>query len=115
MVLWLPFHFSVMASDFLGNSGIWCFALSYESNIHYYDGDLRYDRLKLVQRIKVCGMVMHLVCKQFNNGEQAYTPKQIHDLTEIPQQIVNQAVRELLHAKLLVEIRSEKKVVLKNL
>ena len=78
-------------------------------NIHYYDGDLRYDHLKLVQRVKVCGMVIHLVCKQFNNGEQAYTPKQIHDLTEIPQQIVNQAVRELLQAKLLVEIRSEKR------
>ena len=78
-------------------------------NIHYYDGDLRYDDLKLVQRIKVCGMVMHLVCKQFNNGEQAYTPKEIHELTNIPQQIVNQAVRELLLAKLLVEIRSEKR------
>ena len=78
-------------------------------NIHYYDGDLRYDHLKLAQRIRVCGMVMHLVCKRFNDGEQAYTPKEIHDLTEIPQQIVNQAVRELLQAKLLVEIRSEKK------
>ncbi len=78
-------------------------------NIHYYDGDLRYDDLKLVQRIKVCGMVMHLVCRQFNNGEQAYTPKEIHELTNIPQQIVNQAVRELLQAKLLVEIRSEKR------
>ena len=79
-------------------------------NIHYYDGDLRYDDLKLVQRIKVCGMVMHLVCRQFNNGEQAYTPKEIHELTNIPQQIVNQAVRELLQAKFLVEIRSEKRV-----
>ena len=29
-------------------------------NIHYYDGDLQYDHLKLVQRIKVCGVVMHL-------------------------------------------------------
>ena len=54
-------------------------------------------------------MVMHLVCKRFNEGEQAYTPKEIHELTEIPQQIINQAVRELLQAKLLVEIRNEKK------
>ena len=78
-------------------------------NIHYYDGDLQYDHLKLVQRIKVCGVVMHLVCRRFNQGEQAYTPKEIHDLTKIPQQIVNQSVKELLRARLLVEIRNGKK------
>ena len=78
-------------------------------NIHYYDGDLQYDHLKLVQRIKVCGVVMHLVCRRFNHGEQAYTPKEIHDLTKIPQQIVNQSVKELLRARLLVEIRNGKK------
>lgn len=78
-------------------------------NIHYYDGDLQYDHLKLVHRIKVCGVVMHLVCRRFNQGEQAYTPKEIHDLTKIPQQIVNQSVKELLRARLLVEIRIGKK------
>ena len=78
-------------------------------NIHYYDGDLQYDHLKLVQRIKVCGVVMHLVCRRFYQGEQAYTPKEIHDLTKIPQQIINQSVKELLRARLLVEIRNGKK------
>jgi hypothetical protein len=48
-------------------------------------------------------------CRRFNQGEQAYTPKEIHDLTKIPQQIVNQSVKELLRARLLVEIRNGKK------
>ncbi len=65
-------------------------------NIHYYDGDFRYDHLKLAQRIRVCGMVMHLVCKRFNEGEQAYTPKEIHDSTEIPQQISQSGCKRTL-------------------
>ncbi len=43
------------------------------TNIHYYDGDLQYDHLKLVPRIKVCGVVKCICCRRFNQGEQAYT------------------------------------------
>lgn len=78
-------------------------------NLHHYDLDLKYDHVKLEQRIKVCAVVMHQVCHRFNDGEQAFTPKDIHEVTKIPQQIINHAVKELLQAKLLVEIRSEKK------
>ena len=38
-----------------------------------------------------------------------FTPKDIHEVTKIPQQIINHAVKDLLQARLLVEIRSGEK------
>ena len=64
-------------------------------NLHHYDLDLKYDHVKLEQRIKVCAVVMHQVCHRFNDGEQAFTPKDIHEVTKIPQQIINHAVKDL--------------------
>lgn len=74
-------------------------------NLHLYEGDIEYGQLKLVTRMKVCALVMHHVCKRFGDGEKAYTPREIHEVTRLPQQIVNGAVDELLKAHLLVEIR----------
>lgn len=74
-------------------------------NSHLYDGGIEYQQLRLVTRLKVCALVMHHVCKRFSEGEDAYTPREIHEVTQLPQQIVNGAVEELLKARLLVEIR----------
>ena len=74
-------------------------------NLHLYEGDIEYGRLKLVTRMKICALVMHHVCKRFSDGEKAYTPREIHEVTQIPQQLVNGAIEELLKARLLVEIR----------
>ncbi len=80
--------------------------LSYiNQNLHHYDGDIQYDQLRVVARLKVCALVMHHVCKRFADGEKAYTPREIHEVTKVPQQVVNGAVEELLKARLLVEIR----------
>lgn len=100
-LLWLQISWAIVVFG-----ALLCYT---NQNLHHYDLDLKYDHVKLEQRIKVCAVVMHQVCHRFNDGEQAYTPKDIHDVTKIPQQIINHAVKELLQAKLLVEIRIEKK------
>lgn len=100
-LLWLQISWAIVVFG-----ALLCYT---NQNLHHYDLDLKYDHVKLEQRIKVCAVVMHQVCHRFNDGEQAYTPKDIHEVTKIPQQIINHAVKELLQAKLLVEIRSEKK------
>lgn len=78
-------------------------------NLHLYDGDVQYENLKLATRFKVCYLVMQLVCKRFSEGERAYTPREIHEVTKMPQQVVNGAVEELLKAGVLVEIKSKGK------
>ena len=100
-LLWLQISWAIVVFG-----ALLCYT---NQNLHHYDLDLMYDHVKLEQRIKVCAVVMHQVCHRFNDGERAYTPKDIHEMTKIPQQIINHAVKELLQAKLLVEIRSEKK------
>ena len=100
-LLWLQISWAIVVFG-----ALLCYT---NQNLHHYDLDLKYDHVKLEQRIKVCAVVMHQVCHRFNDGEQALTPKDIHEVTKIPQQIINHAVKELLQAKLLVEIRSEKK------
>ena len=100
-LLWLQISWAIVVFG-----ALLCYT---NQNLHHYDLDLKYDHVKLEQRIKVCAVVMHQVCHRFNDGEQAFTPKDIHEVTKIPQQIINYAVKELLQAKLLVEIRSEKK------
>lgn len=100
-LLWLQISWAIVVFG-----ALLCYT---NQNLHHYDLDLKYDHVKLEQRIKVCAVVMHQVCHRFNDGEQAFTPKDIHEVTKIPQQIINHAVKELLQAKLLVEIRSEKK------
>lgn len=100
-LLWLQISWAIVVFG-----ALLCYT---NQNLHHYDLDLKYDHVKLEQRIKVCAVVMHQVCHRFNDGEQAYTPKDIHEVTKIPQQIINHAVKELLQAKLLVEIRGEKK------
>lgn len=77
-------------------------------NLHLYDGDVQYEKLKVVTRLKVCWLVMQQVCKRFSEGKKAFTPREIHDATKIPQQVINGAVEELLKAQLLVEIRERK-------
>ena len=100
-LLWLQISWAIVVFG-----ALLCYT---NQNLHHYDLDLKYDHVKLEQRIKVCAVVMHQVCHRFNDGEQAFTPKDIHEVTKIPQQIINHAVKELLQAKLLVEIRGEKK------
>ena len=100
-LLWLQISWAIVVFG-----ALLCYT---NQNLHHYDLDLKYDQVKLEHRIKVCAVVMHLVCNRFNEGEPACSPKQIHELTKIPQQLINRAVRELLKAKLLVEIRMEKR------
>ena len=96
-LLWLQISWAITV---LG--AILCYIIQ---NLHLYDGDIQYEHLKMVTRLKVCALVMHYVCKRFGDGEKAYTPREIHDVAKIPQQVVNGAVEELLKAHLLVEIR----------
>ena len=96
-LLWLQITWAI---SILG--AILCYM---RQNLHHYDGDIEYENLDYVSRIKVCTMVMHHVCKQFQSGGKALTSKDIHSLTEIPQQIVNHGVAALIRAGLLVEIR----------
>lgn len=100
-LLWLQISWAIVVFG-----ALLCYT---NQNLHHYDLDLKYDHVKLEQRIKVCAVVMHQVCHRFNDGEQAFTPKDIHEVTKIPQQIINHAVKDLLQARLLVEIRSGEK------
>ena len=96
-LLWLQISWAITV---LG--AILCYIIQ---NLHLYDGDIQYEKLKVVTRLKVCWLVMLHVCKRFVDGERAYTPREIHEETKIPQQVINGAVEELLKANLLVEIR----------
>lgn len=100
-LLWLQISWAIVVFG-----ALLCYT---NQNLHHYDLDLKYDHVKLEQRIKVCAVVMHQVCHRFNDGEQAFTPKDIHEVTKIPQQIINHAVKDLLQARLLVEIRRGEK------
>lgn len=100
-LLWLQISWAIVVFGAL---------LSYTNqNLHHYDGDLQYHQLKLEQRIKVCAVVMHHVCQHFAEGKPAFTSKALHEETQIPQQIINHAVAELLQAKLLVEVKGDKR------
>ena len=100
-LLWLQISWAIVVFG-----ALLCYT---NQNLHHYDLDLKYDHVKLEHRIKVCAVVMHLVCHRFNEGKSAYSPQQMHQITRIPQQLINRAVSELLRAKLLVEIRLEKR------
>lgn len=79
-------------------------------NLHYYDHDTEYDRLSHDRQMDVCALVMHHVCRQFKqNGKTPYTAHDLHQLTGIPQQIINKAVEALIAANLLGEDKSEKR------
>lgn len=78
-------------------------------NLHHFDYDSDYQRLRREKKIKVCAIVMHHVCRLFKDGGQACTASDIHSDTMIPQQIVNGAVKNLLDAHLIVEIKSGEK------
>ena len=91
---------------------ILCYA---NQNLHHFDGDIEYAELKYVQRLKVCAIIMHYICERFRKGEKAYSAKDIHDITGIPQQIINGGMLELLEAQLIVEIKSEDKGVREEL
>ena len=100
-LLWLQISWAITV---LG--AILCYV---SQNLHLYDGDIQYKDLKLTVRFKVCHLVVERVCQQFADGGKAYTPREIHELTKIPQQIVNGAVDELLKAGVLVEIKGDRK------
>lgn len=95
-LLWLQITWAI---SILG--AILCYT---RQNLHHYDGDIEYENLDYLSRIKVCTLVMHHVCKAFLSGEKALTSKDIHFLTDIPQQIVNHGVTALTKAGLIVEI-----------
>lgn len=84
--------------------------LSYSNqNIHRYDYNVDYTRLRHDKQVKICAILMHHICLRFKQGQTAYTPRDLHVITHIPQQVVSDALRNLIDAKLLVEIKSKDK------
>lgn len=99
-LLWMQFSWAIAVMG-----GILCYT---NQNLHHFDGDIEYCDLRHDKKMQVCALVMHLVCHRFAQGQRAYTPRELREVSLIPQQIINSAVSDLLKAGLLVEVRGRK-------
>lgn len=95
-LLWMQFSWAII---------MFCAVLCHTiQDLRHYDYGVQYDDVKREERLKVCAIVMHHVCRQFHEGLPACNKRELQEKSHLPQQFVNAAVDKLIEAGLLVEI-----------
>ncbi len=83
-----------------------CYANRY---LDYYDYDTNTNELSYRYRVMLCAILMSCICKRFADGGRPYSASKLRDATQIPIRIVNDLLRDLIDAGLIVELTSDEK------
>ena len=93
----------------------WCIILfgaemSYVSqNIEQYNFGQEVDNVSRRYHDFMCVIVMSLICKRFQTGEQPYTANELSDAGQIPIRLTNQLLEELERIGLIYGFSSDAK------
>jgi len=83
-----------------------CYANQY---LDYYDYNANTGEISYRYRTMMCALLMGCICRKFSEGGKPYSASQLRDETKIPIRIVNDLLKELLNAGLIVELTSDEK------
>ena len=77
--------------------------------LDYYDYDAHTGEISYRYRIMLCAMLMSRICRRFAEGGTPYSSIDLREQTTIPIRIVNDLLRELMNAGLIIELTSDEK------
>ena len=77
--------------------------------LDYYDYDAHTGEISYRYRIMLCAMLMSRICRRFAEGGAPYSTIDLREQTTIPIRIVNDLLRELMNAGLIIELTSDEK------
>ena len=83
-----------------------CYANQY---LDYYDYDTNTGEISYRNRMMMCALLMSCICRRFAEGGKPYSSSSLRYETGIPIRIVNDLLKELLAAGLIVEMTSDEK------
>lgn len=83
-----------------------CYANQY---LDYYDYDANTGEISHRYQIMMCALLMSCVCRRFAEGGKPYSASHLRYETGIPIRIVNDLLKDLLNAGLIVELTSDEK------
>lgn len=83
-----------------------CYANRY---LDYYDYDTNTGEISYRYHIMLCAMLMSCICRNFAEGKKPYSASKLRNATTIPIRIVNDLLKELMEAGLIVELTSDEK------
>ena len=83
-----------------------CYANRY---LDYYDYDTHTGEISYRYHTMLCAMLMSCICRNFAEGKRPYSASKLRDETTIPIRIVNDLLKELIEAGLIVELTSDEK------
>ncbi len=94
-ILWLQLSWTICITGV-----VMCYS---SQNRHHYDCGIEFKSLSHEEQLKTSAIVLGLICQRFKNGEGAYTPYELQEETQYPQQIVNSILAKLKTAGLIYE------------
>jgi membrane protein len=83
-----------------------CYANRY---LDYYDFDTNTGEISYRYHMMMCTMLMSCICRNFAEGKKPYSATKLRKETTIPIRIVNDLLKELMEAGLIIEITSDEK------
>ena len=83
-----------------------CYANQY---LDHYDYDAHTGEISYRYRIMLCAMLMSRICQRFAEGGAPYSTMDLREQTTIPIRIVNDLLRELMEAGLVIELSNDEK------
>lgn len=83
-----------------------CYANQY---LDHYDYDAHTGEISYRYRTMLCAMLMSRICQRFADGGEPYSAIDLREQTTIPIRIVNDLLRELMKAGLIIELTSDEK------
>ena len=83
-----------------------CYANQY---LDHYDYDAHTGEISYRYRTMLCAMLMSRICRRFADGGEPYSAIDLREQTTIPIRIVNDLLRELMKAGLIIELTSDEK------
>ncbi len=83
-----------------------CYANQY---LDYYDYDANTGEVSYRYRTMMCALLMSCICRRFAEGGKPYSASHLRYETRIPIRIVNDLLKDLLNAGLIVELTSDEK------
>lgn len=83
-----------------------CYA---SQNLDYYAYDARTSDVSHRYRMLLCGILMSIICRRFDNGQEPLTAMQLSKEAGIPIRITNDLLYQLEDARMLIEIVSDEK------
>lgn len=104
-LLWLQFMWTIVMAGV-----VICYA---RQNLHHHDDGIEFSTMGYEEILMASALILGAICKRFQQPHVgktgAYTPAELHRITELPQQVVNGVIRNLTEANLIQELMGENK------